>query len=186
MGRAGSRLSRLARVRHHPRRTAFTGRPAPHPARPTNPTPPTELTTEPPNRHHTNRISRHRIASQGAGPTSGHIYTGNGTPPRIRVNAGTALILPAPVELVGLGSSSADRVGCQRSRISPGLRGCPSRNSPPRLSRNSPPWAVCLPGVGLAHGFALDPSVGGWKGAHGEEKYLDARFGRVVHPLARG
>src|SRR6478609_9766603 len=81
MGRAGSRLSRLARVRHHPRRTAFTGRPAPHPARPTNPTPPTELTTEPPNRHHTNRIRRHRIASQGAGPTSGHIYTGNGTPP---------------------------------------------------------------------------------------------------------
>src|SRR6476661_7814797 len=81
MGRAGSRLSRLARVRPHPRRTAFTGRPAPHPARPTNPTPPTELTTEPPNRHHTNRIRRHRIASQGAGPTSGHIYTGNGTPP---------------------------------------------------------------------------------------------------------
>src|SRR6476469_3616344 len=80
MGRAGSRLSRLARVRHHPRRTAFTGRPAPHPARPTNPTPPTELTTEPPNRHHTNRIRRHRIASQGAGPTSGHIYTGNRTP----------------------------------------------------------------------------------------------------------
>src|SRR3954454_8520335 len=81
MGRAGSRLSRLARVRHHPRRTAFTGRPAPHPARPTNPTPPTELTTEPPNRHHTNRIRRHRIASQGAGHTSGHIHTGNGTPP---------------------------------------------------------------------------------------------------------
>jgi hypothetical protein len=67
---------------------------------------------------------------------------------------------------------------CQRSRISPGLRGCPSRNSPPRLSRNSPPWAVCLPGVGLAARFALDPSVGGWKGADGEEKYLDARFGR--------
>src|SRR6476619_4147026 len=88
MGRAGSRLSRLARVRHHPRRTAFTGRPAPHPARPTNPTPPTELTTEPPNRHHTNRIRRHRIASQGAGPTSGHIYTGNGTPP-LRRGTGT-------------------------------------------------------------------------------------------------
>ena len=29
------RLSRLARVRHHPRRAAFTGRPAPYPARPT-------------------------------------------------------------------------------------------------------------------------------------------------------
>jgi hypothetical protein len=54
---------------------------------------------------------------------------------------------------------------CQRSRISPGLRGCPSRNSPPRLSRNSPPWAVCLPGVGLAGRFALHPSTGGWKGA---------------------
>src|SRR6476469_9561261 len=82
MGRAGSRLSRLARVRHHPRRTAFTGRPAPHPARPTNPTPPTELTTEPPNRHHTNRIRRHRIASQRAGPTSGDMYTANVTPPQ--------------------------------------------------------------------------------------------------------
>src|SRR6476619_4258047 len=91
MGRAGSRLSRLARVRHHPRRTAFTGRPAPHPARPTNPTPPTELTTEPPNRHHTNRIRRHRIASQGAGPTSGHIYTGTGTPPHCRPRLGNGL-----------------------------------------------------------------------------------------------
>jgi hypothetical protein len=54
---------------------------------------------------------------------------------------------------------------CQRSRISRGLRGCPSRNSPAWLSRDSPPWAVCLPGVGLAARFALDPSVGGWKGA---------------------
>jgi hypothetical protein len=66
------------------------------------------------------------------------------------------------------------------------LRGWPSRNSPPRLSRNSPPWAVCLPGVGLAKRFALHSSTGGWKGADGEEKYLDARSDRVVHPLARG
>src|SRR6476659_1169741 len=98
MGRAGSRLSRLARVRHHPRRTAFTGRPAPHPARPTNPTPPTELTTEPPNRHHTNRIRRHRIASQGAGPTSGHIYTGNGTPPSSFV---AAIVNVSPSSFIG-------------------------------------------------------------------------------------
>src|SRR6185503_21152186 len=49
------------------------------------PTPPTELTTEPRNRSHTNRIRRHRITSQAAGPTSSQIYTGNGTPPRGRV-----------------------------------------------------------------------------------------------------
>src|SRR6185295_4146996 len=81
MGRAGSRFCRLARVRHHSRWAAPTGRPAPYPARPTNPTPPTELTTEPRNRSHTNRIRRHRITSQGAGFTSSQIYTGNGTPP---------------------------------------------------------------------------------------------------------
>src|SRR6185312_10208367 len=81
MGRARSRFSRLARVRHHPRWAAPTGRPAPYPARPTRPTPPTELTTEPRNRSHTNRIRRHRITSQAAGPTSSQIYTGNGTPP---------------------------------------------------------------------------------------------------------
>src|SRR6478735_11098068 len=81
MGRAGSRVCRLARVRHHSRWAAPTGRPAPYPARPTNPTPPTELTTEPRNRSHTNRIRRHRITSQGAGFTSSQIYTGNGTPP---------------------------------------------------------------------------------------------------------
>src|SRR6188474_1534661 len=82
MGRAGSRFCRLTRVRHHSRWAAPTGRPAPYPARPTNPTPPTELTTEPRNRSHTNRIRRHRITSQGAGFTSSQIYTGNGTPPK--------------------------------------------------------------------------------------------------------
>src|SRR6476660_9842309 len=81
MGRAGSRFCRLARVRHHSRWAAPTGRPAPYPARPTHPTPPIELTTERRNRSHTNRIRRHRITSQAAGPTSSQIYTGNGTPP---------------------------------------------------------------------------------------------------------
>src|SRR6476469_9660033 len=112
MGRAGSRLSRLARVRHHPRRTAFTGRPAPHPARPTTPTPPTELTTEPPNRHHTNRIRRPRIASQGAGPTSGHIYTGTGTPP---------VPDPAPTAPVDR-SASEVRVDQEAARLVPSER----------------------------------------------------------------
>src|SRR6476620_6426442 len=87
MGRAGSRFCRLARVRHHSRWAAPTGRPAPYPARPTNPTPPTELTTEPRNRSHTNRIRRHPKTSQGAGFTSSQIYTGNGTPPRCPVSA---------------------------------------------------------------------------------------------------
>src|SRR6476619_441279 len=114
MGRAGSRLSRLARGRQHPRRTAFTGRPAPHPARPTNPTPPTELTTEPPNRHHTNRIRRHRIASPRAGPTSGHIYTGNGTPPEV---VGTHL--PMQPSDVPRGISSVQSLNTERLPASP-------------------------------------------------------------------
>jgi hypothetical protein len=37
------------------------------------------------------------------------------------------------------------------------------------------PGPVCLPGVGLAGRFALHPSARGWKGADGEEKYLDTR-----------
>jgi hypothetical protein len=40
--------------------------------------------------------------------------------------------------------------------------------------------------VGVAGRFALHPSADGWKGADGEEKYRDARFGRVVHSLACG
>src|SRR5271166_4634977 len=67
MGRAGPRLSRLARVRHHPRRAAATGRPAPRTARPANQTPPTGFATPYPNRHNTNRFRRDRITS----PTSG-------------------------------------------------------------------------------------------------------------------
>src|SRR5271165_3080344 len=67
MGRAGPRLSRLARVRHHPRRAAATGRPAPRTARPANQTPPTGFATPYPNRHNTNRFRRDRITS----PTNG-------------------------------------------------------------------------------------------------------------------
>src|SRR5271166_1412202 len=67
MGRAGPRLSRVARVRHHPRRAAATGRPAPRTARPANQTPPTGFATPYPNRHNTNRFRRDRITS----PTNG-------------------------------------------------------------------------------------------------------------------
>src|SRR6476659_8519749 len=101
MGRAGSRFCRLARVRHHSRWAAPTGRPAPYPARPTNPTPPTELTTEPRNRSHTNRIRRHRITSQGAGFTSSQIYTGNGTPPMVRIKGAKEPV--AACRLLGMG-----------------------------------------------------------------------------------
>src|SRR6478736_485820 len=104
MGRARSRFSRLARVRHHPRWAAPTGRPAPYPARPTRPTPPTELTTEPRNRSHTNRIRRHRITSQAAGPTSSQIYTGNGTPPSgLFADGGLELAINGTLEVADIG-----------------------------------------------------------------------------------
>src|SRR6185503_1710202 len=63
MGGTRSRLSRLARVRHHPRRTAPATRHAPHSSRPANPTPPTGFGTPRRNRHHTNRFGSHRITS---------------------------------------------------------------------------------------------------------------------------
>src|SRR6478735_6817923 len=123
MGRARSRFSRLARVRHHPRWAAPTGRPAPYPARPTRPTPPTELTTEPRNRSHTNRIRRHRITSQAAGPTSSQIYTGNGTPPHVVAHS-LAHQLPDTGEVArGLAVSEllSSRRGCfERLRVASG------------------------------------------------------------------
>ena len=63
MGRARSRLGRLARLRHDPRRAAVTGRPAPHTARPADHTAATELGTPRRNRHNTNGFRRDRIAS---------------------------------------------------------------------------------------------------------------------------
>src|SRR6201998_1825560 len=63
MGRARSRLGRLARLRHAPRRAAVTGRPAPHTARPADHTAATELGTPRRNRHNTNGFRRDRIAS---------------------------------------------------------------------------------------------------------------------------
>jgi hypothetical protein len=44
---------------------------------------------------------------------------------------------------------SPTAAGMSAVTFSPGLRGwgCPPRNSPPWLIRNSSPWAVCLPAV---------------------------------------
>jgi hypothetical protein len=49
---------------------------------------------------------------------------------------------------------------------------------PPWLSGSSPPCAACLPGVGLAHRFALDPPEdGGRKCADGEESAAGTEHG---------
>lgn len=95
MGGAGSRLGRLAWVRHHPSRAAATGRPAPHIARPTNPPPPTEPSTPRRNRDSANRFRRDRITSptQTSGTYISHFYTASGTPPDV----------PPPGESLGVG-----------------------------------------------------------------------------------
>jgi hypothetical protein len=75
----------------------------------------------------------HGDVLRGSRGEAAGIELGSSFVERITVNAGTALVLPGgrePTRVVGLGSSSADRVGAGRSR-----RSTPSRGKPVHMGK---------------------------------------------------